>query len=180
MKTLDGQTLLSQEDILNIPDEMLPMPILSDNIRSFISWGIKEHTKGNYNHFMWLYKKGFVASQDFLFSQQPVSDYFEKFRLKLWYCPSWTKEQRLTIIQVIEGVLAEPWYKRRYDILAIAGQLFNCEWLQIPWLDICSDKARLLSLVDDRYNLKHPDPQDVNEWLEKHGEYRVFGRYVPD
>ena len=30
------------------------------------------------------------------------------------------------------------------------------------------------------YNLNHPDPEDINRWLEESGRYRVYGRYVPD
>lgn len=100
--------------------------------------------------------------------------------LKFWYCPSWTEDQRNMLIQVIENILSLPWYKRRYDVLAIVGQLFGCEWIQVPWLDICSDGGGYLKLVDSRYNLDHPDPADVNRWLESKPEYKVYGRYVPD
>ncbi len=175
-----SEMFLTRDDIMNIPEELLPMPVLSDNLRSFIAWGIKAHTHGDYNHFMWLYRPGTLASQNFLFSRQPVSDYFDRYRLKFWHCLSWTKEQREYIAHVIDNVLSQPWYKRRYDVLAIAGQLFRCEWIQVPWLDICSDKAALLKLVDERYDLEHPDPADVNRWLESKPEYKVYGRYVPD
>jgi hypothetical protein len=171
--------LLSKEDVLNIPDDLLPMPVLSDNIRSFLAWGIKVRTDGQYNHFMWLIEPGILATQNLLYEKESVEKYFDNNRLKFWYC-LWSQEQRDKIMEAINYKLSLPWYRRRYDVLAIAGQLFGIECLQVPWLDICSDGGGYLKLVDPRYNLDHPDPADVNRWLESKPEYQVYGRYVPD
>ncbi len=40
------------------------------------------------------------------------------------------------------------------------------DWLQIPGFRSCSDRAGYLSLVDSEYCLRHPDPADVNRWLD--------------
>jgi len=176
-----SEVFLSKFDILNIPDELCPMPVLSDNLRSFISTGIKVHESGCYNHFMWYVGHGYVASQGFLFKFEPVKDYFKKNRLKFWHCPLWTIEQRKQILYAIKRDVAKPWYKRLYDPVAILGQLIHFDRLQIPGIDICSDKGAYLKLVDPRYDLTHPDPENINAWLTaQKGRYQVYGRYVPD
>jgi hypothetical protein len=145
-----SEMFLSYQDILSVPDELCPMIALSDNIRSLFSWGIKVHSRGSYNHAMWLIRGGKFATQ------------------------------RLALLVSIHEDLARPWYKRLYDPLAILGQAIYCDWIQTPGLDICSDKGKYLKIVDPSYNLNHPDPEDINRWLEESGRYRVYGRYVPD
>lgn len=175
------ETFLSKDEVLNIPDSLGPMLVLSDNIRSLISWGIKVHEKGSYNHFMWLIKGNLFASQNYIFQTQKVSEYLKRFRLKFWYCPSWTPLQRSVLNAVILKDVKRSWYKKLYDPLAIVGQLFHLDFIQTPGLDICSDKADYLRLVDQSFDLKHPDPENVNKWLaENEPKYRVYGRYVPD
>jgi hypothetical protein len=175
-----SETFLSYQDILSVPDELCPMIALSDNIRSLFSWGIKVHSRGSYNHAMWLIRGGKFATQDVTFRTVPVTDYLKRHRIKLWMNESWTPEQRLALLVSIHEDLARPWYKRLYDPLAILGQAIYCDWIQTPGLDICSDKGKYLKTVDPSYNLNHPDPEDINRWLEESGRYRVYGRYVPD
>ena len=171
---------LTVKDLENIPPEMLPMPVLSDNLRSFFSWGIKAHTEGSYNHFMWMIYPGVLASQNTLFQKEPVASYVKKCRLKLWYCKTWTVNDRIKVINAIEQELARPWYKRCYDYFAILAQLLWCE-MQIPGFDICSDKGKFINMVDPSYDLSHPDPAQINVWLGEHPDkYEVYGRYVPD
>ena len=171
--------LLSKSDIMAIPPELLPMPVLADNLRSFFSWGIKAHEHGAYHHFMWMIRPGWVASQGWLFSMAPITDYFDKCRLKLWHCPGWTEAERKKISGSIDADLALPWYRRLYDVPALIGQLIWHE-IQTPGLSICSDKAAYLKEVDPAYDLRFPDPAQVNTWLSEHGKYQVYGRYVPD
>jgi hypothetical protein len=175
----DEMKLLSKSDIMAIPQDKLPMAVLADSLRSFFGWGIKVHEQGAYNHFCWLVRPGWVASQEWLFSLLPVSDYFDKARLKLWHCPGWTAAERKKIIDALDADLARPWYRRVYDVPAILGQLVWHE-IQIPGLSICSDKAGYIRLNDPSYGLRLPDPAQVNTWLSEHEKYRVYGRYVPD
>ncbi len=175
------EILLSRQDVMVIPAELCPMPLLSDNLRSFFSWGIKEHEEGNYNHYMWLIRPGIVISQGLFFKEEQITDYFDKCRLKFWYCPGWTPEERKKIINAMEIDLKKPWYERIYDVPAIVGQLFHCDWFQTPGVDICSDKGKYLKITDSNYDLFHPDPEEVNRWLMKYPDkYKVYGRYVPD
>jgi hypothetical protein len=174
-------TFLTRDDLENVPQEMLPIPVFSDNLRSFFSWGIKVHERGNYNHFMWMVHPGQLASQNTLFQLQSVKDYVDTCRLKLWYCKRWTPEQRYSVIKTIEAELGKPWYRRLYDVPAIAGQLFWHE-IQTPGFSICSDYGAMLKLVDGKeYDLRYPDPEQVNRWLGKYPDrYEVYGRYLPD
>jgi hypothetical protein len=174
------QKLLTVQELEGVRQELLPMPVLSDNIRSFFSWGIKAHEHGCYNHFMWMIHPGVLASQNFLYQSQSVKDYTKDCRLKLWYCKSWTPENRNTVIKLIEDRLNLPWYKRLYDVPAILGQLTWKE-IQVPYLRICSDYGEYIKSADPEYDLHHPDPENVNKWLEQRNDcYEVYGRYVPD
>ena len=180
MELHNSEILLSREDVMNIPERLLPMVVLSDNLRSFFSMAIKAHETGCYNHLMWLIRPGVIASQNLTFQAQPVRDYFNGFRMKFWHCPEWTKKQRAQIIEAIDGDLALPWYKRMYDYLAIVGQGIGIPSIQTPGIDICSDKGGYLKLVDPNYDLEHPDPEEVNHWLMQQRKYEVYGRYLPD
>ena len=180
MELHNSEILLSREDVMNIPERLLPMVVLSDNLRSFFSMAIKAHETGCYNHLMWLIRPGVIASQNLTFQAQPVRDYFNGFRMKFWHCPAWTAEQRNTIINTIETDLKKPWYKRIYDFPAILGQAIGIPSIQTPGIDICSDKAKYLEMVDLYYCLKHPSPEQVNHYLMERREYEVYGRYMPD
>jgi len=178
---MSEQTLLTIKQIEEIPQELLPILVLSDNLKGLFAWAIKAHKKGAYNHLMWLYKPGMLASQNFLYESQPVSDYAKDYRLKLWYCKEWTKEQCQGVIWAIEQKLNRPWYKRIYDVPAILGQAVNLPWIQTPGIDICSDSGEYLEIGDDNYKLFHPDPEKVNRFMNKYPEkYQVYGRYTPD
>lgn len=163
-----------------IPQEMLPMLVLSDNLRSFFSAGIKFHEKGSYNHLMWMIRPGLFASQNTMFKEVPIDKFEKAHRIKLWHNPLWTPTQRAAIIKAIQFELDQPWYKRGYDYLQIFGKLTGLDWLQVPWRDICSDKADHLRRADRSYNLKHPSPTEVNAWLKSRSAYQVYMRYTPD
>lgn len=163
---------------------MLPLFVLSDNLRSFFSWGIKAHEKGFYNHFMIMHRPGYFASQNIIFREVPVENYLDYHRLKFWTNIYWTPLEKKFLIRKIQKDLKKSWWKRLYDPIAIIGQFFNQEWIQIPGLDICSDKSKYIKYVDQEFNLKHPSPTDINKWFNDPKQYQrgyfVFGRYVPD
>lgn len=173
--------LLTHKDILEIPDWLLPMPVLSDNLRSVIGAGIKIHTKSGYNHFMWYLRTGVFASQDpGGFREIPISEYVNGcHRLKFWTCNAWTPADRATIKVAIEKELKQPWWRNRYDFLAYIGHLTGWRWIQSPWADICSDKAKFVQLGSKEYALKHPTPENVDRWFENNETYQVFGRHIP-
>lgn len=175
---------LTKEDLFRIPQEYMPMVVLSDNLRNIVSAGIKAHTKGCYGHLMILIAPGTLASmQTNGFRKFKLESFLNDDRLKLWWCPEWTEKDRAVIQSAIKKELDQKWWQgNRYDFLSYIGQLTGWKWIQSPFknVDVCSDKAKYLSLVDPDYDLKNPDPQEVNKWLEAHPKYRVYGRYTPD
>ncbi len=173
-------TLLDRKAIFNIPKELCPMMVFSYGVRSPVATAIAIKEKGLYNHFMWLLKPGLLATQDVTFRKIPIDAYLKKHALKFAYNKTWQEGDRKILREAIEEGLAKPWYRRLYDPLAIVGQAFNIEWLQIPGIDICSDKAKYLKLVDKNYDLKHPSPTNINNWMKTQPGYEVYGRYRLD
>ena len=160
----------------------MPMPVLADNLRNIVSAGIKAHTSGCYGHFMWLIAPGTLASmQTNGFRRVKLSSFLDDDRLKLWWCPDWTDEQRKKIIVAIEKKLKLPWYKRRYDFLAYIGQLTGWRRIQSPNADICSESFDFINEAGVVFNMTNPNPEEVNAWLEAHKpKYQIYGRYTPD
>lgn len=175
---------LTAKDILNIPEEGLPLLVLSDNIRSFLSWGIKAHQKGAYNHLMWMHKPGLVASQDLTFKESKIENYLKgSHRLKFWGL-DFNDGSKHFIRNLIHKDLSRPWYKRLYDPLQIIGKLIHIDSLQTPGLDICSDKAKYLRHVDKKYNAevrRHRSPTEINKYFQTREDgYFVYGRFALD
>jgi len=166
-------------DIEAIPEADLPLLVLSANNMSFLSWAIERRTSSHYAHLMWLHRPGFFATQDFYYRESPIKKY-QGVRLKLWTCPHWKLEHKAQICYRIDEELKKPAWQTRYDFLAIFGQLFGKVHIETPWTNICSDWADLLKLSDTGYNLVHPSPGDVNNWLKTNPRYLCYGRYIPD
>lgn len=178
---MGDKTLLSTVDIYAIPQELMPMMVLTDNSQNLIAAGIKAHTDGMYGHFMWLVKPGVCASmQTNGYKLVKIKSFFDENRIKFWYNPEWTTQDRAKIIKSIMDEINRPWYKNLYDFFAYPGQLLGLHWLQIPGWDICSDKMKHVRAVDKRYDLNNPDPEQVNKWIKKTEPYTVYGRYTPD
>ena len=58
------ERILTAEDVLKIRASDLPLIVFSDNMRSLLSWGIKAHQKGAYNHCMLMASPKWFLSQD--------------------------------------------------------------------------------------------------------------------
>lgn len=179
-----SERTLSIDDILKIPASALPLIVFSDGIRSFISWGIRRRTKGSYSHVMFMASPGFFLSQDILFRQVPVERYLQgSHRLKFVGNRLWSNHTKRQLRSHAIELARLPWWKRRYDLLGVAGQLFGLDSLNIPWLDYCSEKVtNIIRQADPMLVMKHPSPTDLN-WYTKEGQkrgYYVYGRYAPD
>jgi hypothetical protein len=176
---------LSRDELLQIPQQLMPMPVLADNLRNIVSAAIKIHTSGAYGHMMWLIAPGTLASmQTNGYKRVKLESFLDGDRLKLWWCPDWSDKQRKAILDAINKELKKNWWQgNRYDFISYIGQLTGLKWIQSPFanVDVCSDKGKYISLVDHDYNLVNPDPEQVNKWLENHQpKYQVYGRYTPD
>lgn len=179
---LDPRRFLTEKQLLQIPRRNLPLLVLSDNQRSWISTAIKRHEEGCYNHLMWMHEPGLLVSQGWTIKEEPIEKYLLTHRLKFWTCDDWSLQDRLTMRKYLLGLTRLPWYNRLYDPLQIVGKWTGLDWLQIPGnMRICSDHADLLGMVDlDWQSKRHLSPPEVNRELIKSGKYRVYGRYFLD
>jgi hypothetical protein len=168
------------KELLLIPEGDLPLMAFSDDVRGFMSWGIKEHQEGWYNHFMWLTKPGIFVSQDFpLLHEVLARKYMKQHRIKLWHNPDWTEEQKALLLASINADLELPWYNKMYDVVQIMGFLFKCRWLQIPGkVRICSDHCDHLSVIHRNWKTGlRRSPPELNKWFNKDRRFQVYGRY---
>jgi hypothetical protein len=174
-------TYMEESNVLKILEDDLPLAVLSSSAANPFAFGIINVRKSIYNHFMWMHRPGMFATQDWYYREVGIENYlgFDK-RLKFWSNPDWTPQQKWDIRKRIQYWLDQPKFKTRYDVLAILGQAINKVWIQNPLTHICSDYGSILKEtgVDPRYDLKHPAPDQVDDWFNNHAEYKVFGRYA--
>ena len=178
-----SELTLCYEDIMQIDRKYLPMPVFTFNPGAFFTFGVAARTKGDWSHFMWMTAPGVFASQGLWFQRKTLDDY-KKCTIKFVYNPGWTDFQRqLLLTSLLRDLDKSPW-ETRYDVLALVGHLLGLKWIQSGRFEICSDSADHIKLVDGRYDLKDPDPSDVNAWMKKHKwalenpyGHLVYGRY---
>jgi len=173
--------LLTKDDVLNIPKVYFPLMTFSYGIGDPVATAIAIREHGFYNHFMWYKEPGILASQGKTFCEVPIEDYLDRHTLKFVYGKEWGDRERQWILDCIDADLAQPWYRRLYDPVAIFGQLVGMEWIQLPYFDICSDSGRYIRAIDPEYDLKRPSPSNINNWTKVRPEtYSVYGRYRRD
>ena len=83
----------------------------------------------------------------------------------------------------IQEELDKPWYETLYDWPGILGKALWCSWLNIPWLNYCSESvADWLRPYDKNLVMHHPSPIDLNFYTKQNQDkgYHVIGRYEPD
>lgn len=152
-----------------------PCIILVDDRRSFLAWGIKEHTSGDYGHAMILYKNNFFASQTFSgFREIKIQEYMKpQYMLKFWRIRDLTDMDKLRIITNIKRRLSAPWYKQifSYDFLGcFIGQFFHIPGIQNPWQVFCSEETRIdyIQPIEKAALLisQHPSPSEEDYQLK--------------
>ena len=155
-----------------------PVIILVDNRRSFISWGIKAHSKGNYNHVMILYMPDFCASQDATYRTINIAKYLKShIMLKFW---AYTGDKRDELVENIKKDLILPKIKRRYDILGIVGHLLRLKWINNPKTYYCSERiAKHLISIGVKLP-KHPSPSKLNQLFKKIPDMKLLGYWFSD
>jgi hypothetical protein len=173
---------LTDDDVINLPEEKLPMLVFSSSLVSFMSFGVRAVKKSQYSHFMWAHRPGYFASQHMWYKEVPVQKFFSHAAvLKFWTIDDLPTVGRYLLIELIKKELAKPWWRTRYDLLAILGQLLGWASLQCPWNKICSEHANHLYLIDSRYpwsdEKSAPAPSDINAWLKTVDGYSVYGKY---
>ena len=156
-----------------------PQMVFSDAVRKLFSFGIKVKIKGLYSHFMWLIARNTLASQGLWFNVTNL-DHYAGCYMKFVHNPEWTEMDCLKIFIAINKDLDLPWYKTLYDAPGIVGELFGLDWFNLPGFDFCSERGKYIALVDPTYDLKSPDPTELNLWTKNSGRFEVSGRYVPE
>ena len=147
----------------DLKEEHLPIFVFFDDVRSFVSWLIRSHTKGNYNHVAMMVHLGKVASQTFgTYKEYSIEEYMRpKQILKFWRYKSIVPFEASAIQRKIEAKLSRPWWQRQYDYLGILGQFFKVNWLNNPWQTYCSEDMaeclRIIRPIKDKIP-KHPSP----------------------
>lgn len=171
--------LLSRSEVLTLFAEQGPMLVLSDNLESAVSYGIKRHTSGRYNHAMWLHRQWVFATQGGRFEEVPITDFLAgKHRLRFWHNPAWTREQKGAILADVERKLAQ---RGRYDWLGVVGQFLKMRWINFSGRDYCSESAgETLSVAEPTFAMRHPSPADLNRWCKDHPQMVTAGIYDPD
>ena len=153
---------------LEIKDKIdLPVIVLVDDLRGFISLIIKNHTDGNYSHCMWLFEEGNIATQSWIYRKLLLKRYMTKRNmLKFWRIRGLSERERWDIIFKIAIDLKQPWYKRLYDVLGILGQFLKIRQIQSPFRKYCSERVagdlRTISSLKDIIP-KFPAPSDLNK-----------------
>lgn len=169
---------------LDFKTEEMPIIVLCDDLRSFIGWGIRSHTKGNWNHAFIMNKKGKCVSQNFDgFNQYPIDVYLKDgMMLKFWSVKNMDVLDRLVVIKAIERRLLAPWWKNMYDFFGVAvGQLFNIRWAQNPFKMYCSEQVKA-DFLDKLYKLGgidfgRPSPSDLDNIFKAHPDKFICRGY---
>ena len=97
-------------DPLTFNDNDAPIIILCDDLRGFMGWAIKSHTKGNYNHACIIHRPGRIASQGFTsFKAHDISVYLTPgMMLKFWRIKDLTMLEKVSIRSAISRRLGLP------------------------------------------------------------------------
>ena len=164
---------------LKIPAIDLPLFVLSDNTRSFLGWGIKSHTKGNWGHIMIMISPGKVATQTNVFKEISIEAYMKPYiRLKFWQPTKITYQVKNQVTQRVLEDLTRPWWERSYDYLGIAGHLFRLRFLNNPFTYYCSERTKLyaeeIPYLRGKIPYK-PSPVDMNQAFINTPQMRLYG-----
>jgi len=176
---------MSRIKISDIKESDLPLICLVDDRRGFMSWIIKAHSRGNYNHIQELHKLTHFASQDFKgFREVPIEKYLKPhITLKFWK-PILDKNEKQLWKDCIGLELQESWWKRRYDFIGLLGQLLPFRWtrkLNNSWTRYCSERVReRIITILEVFGPRHSTPSEWNQLFKGVKEMELFGYIIED
>lgn len=180
-----ADTLMTLDEIRAIPVAHYPIPIYCDGGSPF-AWLIRRFDKAASSHFQILYGPDQIASQWFWFKTFPV-EHLRNYNAKLIWNPTWTPEERKTMIKAIEDRLLLSKWATRYDVWGVIGEAINMEWMQRKAIDFCSEAVgRFLQLIDPAFakfleTCPSPTPRELNLYTKYHNPpYQVYGRHMVD
>jgi len=184
MATVSDKVFLDPRTLTEVD---LPIMVLADDLRSFVGWGIKNHTSGNYNHVMISHKPWLMISQGFGgLNEIKMEAYLTPNQmLKFWRIKDLTQGEKNTIYRNCVKRLSLPWYRKQYDYLGILGQFLHLRFIQNPWTTYCSEQVRLdyISEIPRAAKLvpKEPSPSDLDRIFKAHPEvFECLGYYFAD
>ncbi len=171
-------------DPLKFTQKDFPIWVFSDNLRSFLGWGIRAHSKGNWSHCMIMTEPGMVATQGFTYKSIPIQSYMlPEYRMKFWQYPYLTNTEKADINRQVEKDLAAPWWRRNYDFLGVIGQGLHIRWLQSSLNSYCSERMadyqKNINLIKNRIP-SHPSPAELNKIMIGIPEFKLRGYYFLD
>jgi hypothetical protein len=181
---------------LDISRGSLPLFVFSDDMRSFMGWMIKSHSKGNWNHIMMMINPGKVVTQGGLYHEIPITEYMKpNIRLKFWQYRNLPIKNKEEIIRMIYKELHKPiWLKwtNWYDWIGIIGQGLGkihpiFRKINNPWQRYCSERVRprVAQLPINKKFLNEnlsqkPAPGEINQFFKKIDEMIIFGYWDKD
>lgn len=162
------------------PNEINFAFVQSGDMRGLLGWGIRARTKSSWNHSMILHRKGYLVSQGWTYKEIPLSQYLKKgIILKFWTCVDITPEEKNGILHLIKKDLKLPWWRRMYDFPGIIGQAVGIRWINVPWLNYCSEAIKKLAQILLSKKLsKHPNPEDIDMAFKKSPRMEVLGFWL--
>ena len=172
-------------DPLKFEEKDLPLIVFSDDMRSFFSWSIKAHSKGNYSHVMMMIQPGKFVTQGWTYKEVPAKTYLKKrFRLKFWKPKGLSATEQIAIYDAIHEDLKRSWWRRSYDWLGIVGQFFKVKWFNNPYKDYCTERVgkylRMIPEIKSKIPLR-TTPAELNRVIETLARFKVYGYWVePD
>lgn len=161
-------------DPTKFTEDDLPVLVLKDDLRTFLGWGIKDRTSGNYCHSEILWKPNQLVSQGWLFEILPLANEMKSSNiLKFWRIKNLTTDEKFKIMLAIQGRLQRPALERSYDFIGtFIGQLTGIRWLRIPGLDYCSEEVDVdyISVIPRANGTvrKLPNPVDIDNGCNAH------------
>jgi hypothetical protein len=167
-------TNLVEEDVLTLDG---PFLVLSCNNASVYAKLIQLKTGSCWNHAMWLYEPGWLASQGWVFRKVPMTKFLPGHALKFWHNPDWTEKQKGALRRAVEEQLLE---RGVYDWVGILGQLTGMRSrLNKTDRNYCSEAVAEVLRVVEPHVKRHPSPADLDLWCRSVRQMKCYGVYLP-
>jgi hypothetical protein len=160
----------------------MPLIVFVDNANNFISWAIKWHTSGIYNHAMAMVNPGEFVSQDPTgLNRVPLDKYVRKGCKLKFVSLSVGQELKNKVVREMVKDAELPWYKTMYDFLGILGQFLRIKKIQKPYKYYCSERIiKYLKIVDPGIKVGY-SPEKLNEYMKtKPSIYELKGYWFKD
>ncbi len=172
---------------IEFKEKDFPIFVVSDDMRSFFSWCIKEHVKDNYSHSMIMVRPEVVATQGFLgFKEILIHNYMQdRYRLKFFQYEGLDEGVRLQIINAVTKDLESKTFsqkiKNSYDFLGILGQALCVPKLNNPCKSYCHERqAKYLRMIPDDKCKVPLHPGNMNLVLEGIPRMKCLGYYCKE